>query len=50
LNTHKELAARLDDLERKTASHDEAIQSLVLAIRRLMEPPSPTPRPRIGFR
>ena len=45
-----EVAVRLGELERKVASHDEAIRSLVTAIRRLMEPPPPAPRKRIGFR
>jgi hypothetical protein len=38
LSTHKELAGKLAELERKVGSHDAAIQSLVTAIRRLMEP------------
>jgi hypothetical protein len=50
LSTHKELAGKLAELERKVGSHDVAIQSLVTAIRRLMEPPPAPPRPRIGFR
>ena len=45
-----EVAAKLGELERKVASHDKAIRSLVTAIRRLMESPPPTPRKRIGFR
>jgi hypothetical protein len=49
LSTHKELAGKLAELERKVGSHDAAIQSLVAAIRRLMEPPAATPRPQIGF-
>lgn len=49
LSTHKEMAGKLAELERKVAGHDAAVQSLVAAIRRLMEPPAP-PRPRIGFR
>lgn len=49
LSTHKELAHKLADLERRVSSHDGAIQSLVAAIRQLMQPPpSPSPR-RIGF-
>jgi hypothetical protein len=46
---HKELAVKLDELERKVAGHDEAIRSLVGAIRQLMSPSEPTPRRRIGF-
>jgi hypothetical protein len=49
LSTHKELAWKLAELERKVAGHDASIQSLVTAIRRLMEPPPATPRRRIGF-
>ena len=49
LSTHKELAQKLAELERKVSSHDEAIQSLVAAIRRLMQPPASAPVRRIGF-
>lgn len=49
LSTHKELAGKVAELEQKVGSHDAAIQSLVVAIRRLMEPPPTPPRPRIGF-
>ena len=49
LSTHKELAGKLSELEHKVASHDEAIQSLVATIRRLLEPPPTPPRPKIGF-
>lgn len=48
LATHKELAHKLVELEKKLDTHDEAIQSLIMAIRRLMEPPK-TKRQRIGF-
>ena len=44
LSTHKELAGKLVELERKVASHDSAIQSLVAAIRQLMAPPPTPPR------
>lgn len=48
--SHKELAAKLAELERKVASHDGHIQSLFDAIRRLMEPePSKAGPRRIGF-
>lgn len=49
LASHAELALKLAELERRVESHDEAIRSLVAAIRQLMEPP-PTPKRRpIGF-
>jgi hypothetical protein len=48
LATHKELAHKLVELEKKLDTHDEAVQSLIMAIRRLMEPPK-TRRRRIGF-
>ncbi len=48
LTTHKELAHKLSELERKLVNHDEAIQSLMNAIRQLMTPPEPKRRP-IGF-
>jgi hypothetical protein len=49
LSTHKELARKLATLERKVASHDGSLQSLVAAIRQLMKPPPSPPPRRIGF-
>ena len=49
LTAHKELDKKLAELERRLESHDEHIQSLFEAIRRLMTPPRAKPR-RIGFR
>ena len=46
---HRELAAKLRELERKVEGHDEHIQSLFDAIRELMEPPV-KPKPQIGFK
>jgi hypothetical protein len=46
LSAHKELAQKLAELECKVASHDGAIQSLVAAIRQLMQPPPSSPPPR----
>jgi hypothetical protein len=46
LSTHKELARKLDEMERK---YDAQFRVVFDAIRQLMEPPEP-PRPRIGFR
>ena len=45
----KELAARLDELERNVAGHDQALQTIVAAVRQLTNPPPTPPRPRIGF-
>jgi phage regulator Rha-like protein len=48
LLTHKELAIKLEVLERKYANHDEKIQKIFEAIRQLMIPPQ-EPKRRIGF-
>ncbi len=40
LSTHTQIADKLVELERKIASHDETIVSLVQAIQQLMEPPT----------
>lgn len=44
LASNKELAQRLDELERKLATHDQAITGILKTIRELMNPPPP-----IGF-
>ena len=53
LATHKELAKRLDELEsrleRKLATHDQAISGVLEAIRQLMAPPEAAKKRRIGF-
>lgn len=50
---HKELAAKIEKLERKHGSklnkHDKELKILFEAIRQLMEPPSP-PRKKIGYK
>ena len=46
--TNKEFAYKLAELERKVGSHDEAIRSLVIAIKGLLVQPEPKHR-RIGF-
>ena len=48
LASHRELALKLADLERRVAAHDTSISSLVSAIRQLLQPPEPKKR-RIGF-
>jgi uncharacterized coiled-coil protein SlyX len=45
---NKELSMRLDELERRVSRHDDAITSIVKAIRELATPPEPKPKRRIG--
>ena len=47
--SHKTLATKLEQPERKVGGHDGQIRSLFDAIRQLMEPPTPKSR-RIGFK
>lgn len=48
LRTHKELARKLDELQKRVEAHDDEITNLFEAIRLLMEPPD-KPGKRIGF-
>lgn len=48
LSTHKELARKMEALERKYSAHDEQIKAIFDAIRALMVPPAKSGR-RIGF-
>lgn len=48
IGTHKELARKLAELERRIEAHDEDITALFEAIRQLMEPPEKAGK-RIGF-
>ena len=48
LSTHKELANKLNQLERKIEKHDKEIHVIFEAIRQLMVPPE-KPRKKIGF-
>ena len=50
ISAHKELGFKIQALERKVGSHDADIQLIFEAIRKLMEPPSAPPKPRIGFK
>ncbi|MGH8672835.1 MAG: ORF6N domain-containing protein [Burkholderiales bacterium] len=45
---HKEIARRMDALERKVGSHDRAVIQILDAIRQLTQPPA-SPKRRIGF-
>ena len=48
LSTHRELAAKLTELERKLTGHDHAIRNLFEAIKQLLQPPE-SPRKELGF-
>ena len=48
LSTHKELARKLEQLEKRIAEHDEQIGDIFEAIRQLMTPPD-RPNKKIGF-
>ena len=48
LSTHKELAHKLSQLERRIEKHDEEIKGIFSTIRQLMTPPE-TKRRKIGF-
>lgn len=49
ISTHKELANKINQLERRLADHDQQILSLVQAIKQLMSPEPPPQKRRIGF-
>lgn len=40
---------KLEEMERKLQSHDQAIADTLNAIRELMKPPEATPKRKIGF-
>jgi len=47
--THKDLADRMEALERKYKDHGQEIQVIFKAIRKLLEAPTVAPKRRIGF-
>ena len=49
LATNSELAAKLNELEHKLSTHDQAITGLINTIRELMAPPPEQPKRPIGF-
>jgi hypothetical protein len=49
LLTHKELAKKLEELERKYQLHETDIQAIFEVIKRLLEPPPEPPKPRFGL-
>lgn len=50
LLTHKDLAIKIEALERQYAGHDEKIKLIFEAIKQLIEPPPAPQKPPIGFR
>lgn len=49
LALHKDLAAQLEQLERRLGAHDTEINALFEAIKQLMTPPPPSKKGRLGF-
>jgi len=49
LLTHKELAEKLEELERKYQLHESDIQVIFEAIKKLLEPPPEPPKPRFDM-
>jgi len=49
LASNKALAKKLEELERKIQTHDQAITGILNAIRELMAAPEPPKKRRIGF-
>ncbi len=49
LATHKDLARKLEAVDRKLAEHDDKFTVVFDAIRKLMEPPPAPAKRRIGF-
>lgn len=49
LATHKELAKKLEDLEKKVSRHDKKITAVFEAIKKLLDPGAPPKRQQIGF-
>lgn len=50
LLSHKDLAAKIEALEKKYAEHDHAIKAIFEAIKQLIDPPPAKQKPQIGFR
>ena len=48
--THKELAHKIEALERKYHAHDKELQIVFEAIKKLLQPPPIPPKRPIGFK
>lgn len=49
LSSNRKLALKMNEMERRLATHDRTIAELIEAIRRLMTPPEPKKKRPIGF-
>jgi ORF6N domain len=49
ISSHKELAEKLEELERKYQLHESDIQVIFEAIKKLLEPPDELSKPRFGL-
>ena len=49
-STHKDLAQKIQALERKYGEHDRDIGEIFTAIKNLLNPPPVKPKNRIGFK
>lgn len=49
ISSNRELAQKLDELDRRVSKHDAAISEIIEAIRQLMVPPDPGDKRSIGF-
>jgi hypothetical protein len=47
--THKDIAEKIGELERKTTRHDAEIRQIIEAIKKLVAPIPEKPKERIGF-
>ncbi len=50
LVAHKDLALKIENLERESRDHGRKIQAILQAIKELLSTPSEKPKPPIGFR
>jgi phage regulator Rha-like protein len=49
LLSHKDLAEKIEELERKYQLHETDIQVIFKAIKKMLEPPDEPPKPRFGL-
>lgn len=48
--SHRDLAKKLNELEKRVGTHDAALRQVIEAIRQLMSAPTtPKPKRKIGF-